>query len=448
MNALKKLLSMMLVVMMLLSVVPFQAFAVEAAPGVEAQSDDAIESLLENELVKKLLNKFAKYEDEIIAAMKKAAVKTADEAMTFIWNWIKENVLTGEDVTPPATEAPEDVTPPATEEPEDVVTPPATEAPEADTYTLYFHYLNAQGVKTISTATVENGDKIVLPIIPLVSTKDFLYWQDGDGNIITEKTVWNIGESQNIYAVYEDDTTDDGIVELTVYAYYYVDGVYHHMVKLYDKDFEQSKKNTMFTWLYSNDGVETTRNALAGQADASGYQWNPVVYYDFYDNGTLTEADMKSDGPKTVYIKVNSKDAIEANVMLYVHTAKKAAVDRVIPMPGFTAGDYVSIAHVKAAVKAKYTGNISYSDLYDQGEWEDLLAGLDASGAKAIEVESNGVTNIHVIVKNATAGTTVTTPADSTNPKTGDMIFATVSTMVSSAAAAAYLFLNKKRFVK
>lgn len=314
--------------------------------------------------------------------------------------------------------------------------------PEVTTYILTFYYLDAEGNPVGVEAEIENNEKISLPTIPLVNGKDFLYWKDGKGNQVDANTVWNIGESQNITAVYESNTTADGLVSLTVYVSYYVDGKWHHEAKLYTEMFEKTNKNTMFEWLYSDAGKKQTRDALEAKG-YFGYDWSQVKYYDYYDDGEVTKADLKSDGNKTVYVKVYSTDEIEANVMLYVHTKETATVDRVIPMPGYTEGDYVTYADVKAAVKTKYSGsNMTISDLYTKGDWEDLLDDIKSSGSRSIKVEDNGTTEIHVIVKNATSGSS---NADSSNPKTGDTIAVAATTMVLAAAALVSVLELKKR---
>ena len=243
--------------------------------------------------------------------------------------------------------------------------------------------------------------------------------------------------SNDIYAVYTE-TNDDGVVKLSVWAHYYVEGEYHHKEKLFVENFNKSSDNTMFTWLYGNVGMETTRKAAA----EAGYQWEREIFYDYHDDGAVVEADLKTNKDRSVYIKVTSLDEIEASVMLYVHTAKEADVDRVIPMPGYTEGDYVTLAEAKEAVKTKYSGsNISYSDLYTADEWEDLLDGENPTGARSVKVEDNGITKIHIIVKNAKSSS----KADSTNPKTGDSIMVAVATMTMSAAALVAVAELKKR---
>ena len=83
------------------------------------------------------------------------------------------------------------------------------------------------------------------------------------------------------------------------------------------------------------------------------------------------------------------------------------------------------------------------SDLYSESDWEDLMDGMNSSGSKTIKVEDNGTTEIHVILKNATAKSGST--ADSSNPKTGDYITIAAGTMVMSAAAFVTLAELKKR---
>lgn len=444
----KKLLCLMLVAMMLVSAVPF-AFATEPEMvnfWIELWVDDAHKDSqvvsvpmgtdMDEAAVKLYAQQhlYGEYfgEGYTYVCVKEGKVADADNLGAQIYFATK-----APETEPPVTE------PPVTEPP--VTEPPVTE-PVPENYTLYFYYLNASGVQAVKTAEITNNEKVSFPVIPLVSTKDFLYWKDGDGNIFKENQapVWNIGESQTFTAIYESNTTEDGLVPLVVYAAYYVDGEFHHNEYLYTEYFEETNKNTMFTWLYSTTGVQKTNNAVFGGGKNAGYQWTPVIYYNYYGDGAITEADMKTNGPKAVYIKVTSTDEIEASVMLYVHTDKKATVDRVIPMPGYTAGDYVSYADVKDAVKTKYSGkNMTISSLYNQSDWEDLLAGKDASGAATIKVENNGTTKIHVIVKNATASSGST--ADSTNPKTGDNIMIAVTAMAISAAALVSVIELKKR---
>ena len=311
---------------------------------------------------------------------------------------------------------------------------------EKESFGLTFEYKNADGSWTSAIVTVKVGERIHAPEIPKVSGLRHTGWTNGleDGY-----TRYYIGMPDEFKATYVE-STDDGLVDLTVYAYYYVDGEYHHKAKLFTEEFEESRKSSMVRWLYSN-GVDAVDAALAAEHGADGYQWSPVKFYNCYGDGEVTEwEDLKADGNKSVYVKVESKKAIEATILLHIHTAKEYAIARTVKMAGYTAGDFVSYNEALAKVKNYYTGSsMEMSDLYDEGDWEDLMDGLKSSGSKTIKVEDNGTTEIHVILKNATSKTS--SNADTTNPKTGDYITIAVGTMVMAAAALVTLTELKKR---
>lgn len=320
-------------------------------------------------------------------------------------------------------------------------TQPTEPAEPADALT--FKYKNANGNWTTSVATIKNGDYIKFPELPSVSGLKHTGWKNDEGEAVNAWTKWYEGMSREYIATYVE-STDDGLVDLTVYAYYYVDGEYHHKAKLFVEEFEESKHNNMVPWIYSN-GVSKVKSALAAEHGSDGYQWNPTVFYNCYGDGEISAwGDLKADGNKSIYVKVNSKKAIEATVLLHIHTKQEYAIARTVKMSGYTAGDFVSYNDALAKVKNYYTGSkMTMSDLYSDSDWEDLMDGLKSSGSKTIKVEDNGTTEIHVIVKNATSKTS--SNADTTNPKTGDSIMIAVGTMAMAAAALVTLAELKKR---
>ena len=310
-----------------------------------------------------------------------------------------------------------------------------------ESFALKFNYKNANGTWTSSVVTITVGARINAPEVPSVSGLKHTGW---DNNLQDGWTRWYIGMPTEYTATYVE-STDDDLVDLTVYAYYYVDGEYHHKAKLFVEEFKESKTNNMVPWIY-DEGIDAVKAALAAQNGADGYQWDPTVFYNCYDDGEISRwGDLYATGNRDLYVKVNSKKAIEATVLLYVHTAKERTYDRVITMPGYTKGDFVSYNEALAAVKTKYTGSkMEMSDLYDEGDWEDLMDGYKPSGSKTVKVETYGTTEIHVILSNATNKTT-TSNADSSNPKTGDYITIAVGTMAMAAAALVTLAELKKR---
>ena len=70
---------------------------------------------------------------------------------------------------------------------------------------------------------------------------------------------------------------------------------------------------------------------------------------------------------------------------------------------------------------------------------QDTLSGIEA-------LRTNGYVHINVMLKNAAVKGSSSTTADSSNPKTGDNIFAPVAVLgLSTSALAVLFFLNKKR---
>lgn len=310
-------------------------------------------------------------------------------------------------------------------------------------YKLTFIYDG--GIKTVE---VVNGETYKLPTVELVDGHRIEKWVGDKGDEIDgddRRATFHIGKSTTYKAEYYE-TNDDGLVDLDVYAYYYVDGELHHKEYLFTEKFEESRKSSMVTWLYgSTEGVAAVREALDELEGADGYQWYPNKFYNLHGDGEVTGwDDLKANGNKAVYVKVESKKAIEATILLHIHTAKEYAIARTVKMAGYTAGDFVSYNEALAKVKNYYTGSsMEMSDLYDEGDWEDLMDGLKSSGSKTIKVEDNGTTEIHVIVENATSKTS--SNADTSNPKTGDYITIAVGTMVMAAAALVTLTELKKR---
>lgn len=318
-------------------------------------------------------------------------------------------------------------------------------------YQLTFKFLDENGSWKTTTQEISNTETINFPIVPNVKGKRMAGWGNDVNNDIkkvNETYAWYVGQPQNYTAKYTE-TTDDNMATLSVWANYYVNGEYHHREFLYSKDFARSQGNEMFTWLYSNEGMEKTRNAVFGGGANSTYQWANEMYYNYFGDAAITAANMKADGDKNVYIKVTSKKAMEARVLLYTHLkdSKGKIVERqdeIIEIAGKTAGDYVSAADVKKAVQTKYTGSkMTISDLYTEDNWDRLIAGQNPSGAASVKVMDNGVTEIHVVLTNATNKSN--SKADKSNPKTGDDINVVFTTMTVSAMGLAAVAVLKKR---
>lgn len=119
---------------------------------------------------------------------------------------------------------------------------------------------------------------------------------------------------------------------------------------------------------------------------------------------------------------------------------------------GIALDGLVSLSEVKTVVSnyysAKNSNGIGYDGLYlAKGNWvADYVADTHKySEIKTESLRQNGYVYINVMISNATTKTTYT--ADSSNPKTGDSIYTAMTVMGISAAALASImyFYNKKR---
>lgn len=105
---------------------------------------------------------------------------------------------------------------------------------------------------------------------------------------------------------------------------------------------------------------------------------------------------------------------------------------------------------IKQYFSAKDSDGIKYDGLYvSTGDWVgDFLTDTKDEYVDNIkDLKEDGYVHLNLMITNAKLKSSST--ADSTNPKTGDSIFMTVTVMTLSASALAlFFFLNKKRAVK
>ena len=311
--------------------------------------------------------------------------------------------------------------------------------------TITFHYLDSQGNETAAVRTVyTDGQAINPPAVPANPVSGFSYWaenENGTGDTINndETLIYNSQTPKHFYAIYNKKSA---MSELKIYVVRYVDGVRKEAHYLFSEYFTTSNTdNNMYQYL-NNHAAEIRTAAVAELGD--GYTWETVKFYNYFTDEVLTTANMKDNGDKSVYIKMNSKDTNVAQVLLYIHKGKTETVANILELTGYTAGEKVYLDNVKTALKNNGYSWSSISSLYTDAQWKDLIDGETPSGANVVDITTNGTYKIHVMLNGATYSGT----ADSSNPKTGDAIIASIGTMASTAATAAYLFLNKKRFVK
>jgi len=137
--------------------------------------------------------------------------------------------------------------------------------------------------------------------------------------------------------------------------------------------------------------------------------------------------------------KVAENNKYDVTLRVYLN-GDALNVDRTFDMSGY--GDVITQAEVKSVINKYYTAKsgytLSYHGLFTTKTWDDGDYDLD-DAVSSIEVNKDGKTVIYVMVKNVKV-----VEADSTNPKTGDGIVIALATMMSTGGAA--LALGKKKF--
>lgn len=191
--------------------------------------------------------------------------------------------------------------------------------------------------------------------------------------------------------------------------------------------------------------------------------WKSTWDFDYYlVNDSEVE---KTDLTKTVYAGDTVTVYMETHVSklnsnkVYLHVFMNNdfddAVKNINITDGIAADGVVDVNNdVKTVIKqyftAKDSDGIKYDGLYvSTGNWVgDFLTDTKDEYVDNIkELKEDGYVHLNLMITNAKLKTTST--ADSTNPKTGDSIFMTVTVMTLSASALAlFFFLNKKRAVK
>ena len=180
----------------------------------------------------------------------------------------------------------------------------------------------------------------------------------------------------------------------------------------------------------------------------SGYnniEWTKAVYYYIDSNTTGTvDTNMNVNEEDNVYINLYSQEKL---FVVNVHLGKYYGIDSTVKVGGFRVGETVSYDDVLKAVKKQY--NVSSLKMYTYDNWCKVVEGKTSSTSPYFQVhDGDNVYEVYVSGsrKTTSASGSSSATADSSNPKTGDMIFAPVAVMGLSVSALAVLFfLNKKR---
>ena len=305
---------------------------------------------------------------------------------------------------------------------------------------ITFYFLDKNGNETSTVVNVyEDGAHITAPSVPVNPVSGFSYWAENEnGGGMTLKTdealVYNSQTPNAFHAIYNKKSA---MSELKIYVVRYVNGVRKEANFLFSDYFTTSNDNQMYQYLWDN--ADDIRTAAIDELGA-GYTWNEK-FYNYFTDEELTDANMKDNGNKSVYIRMNTKNSNEAQVLLYVHKGKTSTVHDILEMDGYNAGEKVYLNNVKDFLKDEGYKWSSISSLYTDEEYDDLMDGESPSGSNHISITNNGTHVIHVILNGASQSNN----ADSSNPKTGDSIMVAVTTMTLAAAALVAVVELKKR---
>lgn len=287
---------------------------------------------------------------------------------------------------------------------------------------------------------------ITVPTGELIANYEFRGWwsgENGSGTQLTSGHVWNAEKDDTTwYAWYVYNPNKDGVSNITITARCYIDNVGNSYRDVHVLTQSLPDNTNVFDWLSANKNT-TILDAVYSQVDTSKYEWKNRYFYNYNGSEVLTSQSTFADGPKAILIKLEAKDnTTRANVQLYLHKNSTTADPfRILDMNGYTSGMNVTRDEAINLIKKYYTYK-SVGNLFTESDWNALQNGENVSGRTTVHLTDNGTYKIHVVVTNANSKSGT---ADSSNPKTGDYITVAVTTMVLAAAAVITLAEMKKR---
>lgn len=287
--------------------------------------------------------------------------------------------------------------------------------------------------------TYNIGETVTLPVISYVNGYSIKGWNfngtviEGGSYTVTKKT------PTTATAEYKKTAVEDKNV-LKVYARLYTGNVLKSTVLIHQNN-NMMTNDAILEYLLHPDTNAQLHNVVKNSYP--GYTWSGHIY-NAYDKEVATSNLTTTDGAKNVFINLY---APAKQVLVYVHTASRTNdYVRILEIDGYQAGETVSYDVVKAAVKKHYTYNAM--TMFDQTGWNDYIAKKNDTDTKHVVVGNGEVTKIHVRLYTASTAGSSSATADPSNPKTADMIFMPAAILgVSASALAVLFFLNKKRAV-
>ena len=397
----KKLLSLLLVAMLLVSAVPFQAFATEDTYTVSLFIYNA---------------ETGGYDDGGYYTVSDLSDQAAVIALGYPGEYeLVDWKVYGTDVQ--------------------VKIKPIVEEEEPASVTVYIYEMNEfsnEGVEvgsaTIDPADYATTDAMVKAIYNGAFSK-YKYRDFGDGT--AQLQIWPIETPDNtqlfkLRIQHNDGTSDYTLVDIYEGASI-LDTINAAGVKLTYAD------HTFVGWSLNHTGTAETYINRYHTAEASMANSAGIIYiYADWDKKT----DDKNDNTDVVY-----------DVVLKIYTnGKTASAAKTVSMDNYGIDGKITREEVELCVRKYYSGNLNFFGLFTYNTWNGGKYDTD-DAVRSIDLNPDETNYIYVMVKNATANTSG--KADPTNPKTGDMVLPAAMTMmmVSGLAAAAVYVIGKKRRV-
>lgn len=410
----KKLLSIMLVAILLVSAVPFMASAVEGAMNITVQvidqnTDRTIETLGPVEIMP------ADYEalgttftdaKELLEELDSAYANITSDDFVRMAKFTNQILITIKSVTNDEGEN---------------VKPPVTGNTEKFTLTV-----NVGGSYTLDAYEGQLYVDVLKGKEPARPGQTFLGWKSAKHGPITATTV--VDGNDTVTALWSDPveyslTLDPnrGLAEDVNYGVKvaYGEEIYEKVMK-----YKPERKGYVFMGWKLNGTIIDEETVYELQGDATAYAvWK--LESDTEDepmNGTHTK-----DGK--VYLEI------------YVD-GDTSKVKKSVEITKYADDNKISRAEVESVVKQYVTPKAGYSlvyvGLFDEESWWWYTRDEETDGENEIVVNMDGDDYVYVMVNNVKA-----VAADPTNPKTGDMIGVSLALMMSTGGAA--LMLGKKR---
>lgn len=211
-----------------------------------------------------------------------------------------------------------------------------------------------------------------------------------------------------------------------------------------------------YCWNSSWDDVYTFDHAWSSKQQANVAKTGKIyagdTVYIMLKAKTTTSGSSSSSGSTTT-----NKFPYNVYLNIYKGTTVGTPAKTINITSGIALDGKVTLAEVKSLVLNYYTANTSAGITFDglylaKGNWVSNYV-YDQKYDEFNDINTLrqiDTVYINVMIDNCTAKTTSTSTADSSNPKTGDSIFMPVAVLgiSASALATAFFFANKKRLAK